>query len=187
MTPIGRLTVFASARPGADPGLLDAAREVGRGLAERGIAVVYGGGGTGLMSAVADGALDAGGEVIGVIPKFLVERELGRDDLTALHVVESMHQRKALMAELGDGFLALPGGVGTLEELFEAWTWRQIGLIEKPLALFNAKGFWNPLVAALAGFVAQAYISRASLDSLVVSADLEGVLAGLAAQRETRC
>lgn len=185
MTMIRRLTVFASATPGVDPGLLDFARDAGRGLAARGIAMVYGGGGTGLMNALADGVLGAGGEVIGVIPKFLFERELGRNDLTTLHVVDSMHQRKTLMAELGDAFLALPGGIGTLEELFEAWTWRQIGITDKPVGLLNPKGFWDRLVLALEGIAAEGYIPRRSLDGIVVSPDLEGALAGLESRRDS--
>ncbi len=177
--PIRRLAVFCASTPGADPGLSTAANAVGRELADRGIGLVYGGGGGGLMGAVSQGALDAGGEVIGVIPAFMIDREWGRSDLTALHVVESMHERKAMMADLADAFLALPGGLGTLEELFEVWTWRQIGLHRKPLGLLDVGGFWQPMVRALDSLVAAGFVRESSLAELVVTADLDVALADL--------
>lgn len=125
-SPLRRVAVFCASADGVDPDLGAAAYDVGAGLAGRGIGLVYGGGGKGLMGRLSQGALDAGGEVIGVIPRAMVEREWGRDDLTRLHVVETMHERKALMAEHADAFLCLPGGLGTLEEIFEVWSWRQI-------------------------------------------------------------
>lgn len=158
------------------------AHEVGADLAERGIGVVYGGGGSGLMGALADGALGAGGEVIGVIPEFMIDREWGRVDLTEVHVVASMHERKALMADLTSAFLALPGGMGTLEEVFEVWTWRQIGLLDKPVGFLDADGFWTPLLDSLRGITDAGFMSAASLAEIVVEADLDSALASLEAR-----
>ncbi|WP_218005466.1 TIGR00730 family Rossman fold protein [Janibacter limosus] len=176
---IERLTCFTGSTPGNDPKWVDLARAVGSDLADRGIGVVYGAGGGGLMGALAQGALDAGGEVIGVIPEFMIEREWGRDDLTEVHVVQTMHERKALMADLTSAFLALPGGMGTLEEIFEAWTWRQIGLLDKPVGFLDADGFWTPLLDSLRGISQAGFMSRASLDDIVVAPDLDSALAGL--------
>lgn len=176
---IERLTCFTASTPGNDPAWMRIAHEVGADLAERGIGVVYGGGGSGLMGALADGALGAGGEVIGVIPEFMVDREWGRGDLTELHVVTSMHERKAMMADLTDAFLALPGGMGTLEEIFEVWTWRQIGLLDKPAGFLDVDGFWTPLLDALRGIGDTGFLSRASLADVVVEPDLASALAAL--------
>ena len=176
---IQRLTCFTGSTPGNDPRWLDLARSVGEDLAGRGIGVVYGGGGSGLMGALADGALSRRGEVIGVIPTFMVDREWGRDDLTELHVVASMHERKALMADLTSAFLALPGGMGTLEEIFEVWTWRQIGLLDKPVGFLDADGFWSPLLEALRGLGEQGFVSTASLAEIVVAGDLDTALGEL--------
>ncbi|WP_205353180.1 TIGR00730 family Rossman fold protein [Janibacter anophelis] len=176
---IERLTVFCGSTPGHDPRWVELAHSVGRDLARRGIGVVYGAGGGGLMGALAQGALDEGGEVIGVIPTFMIEREWGRDDLTEVHVVETMHERKALMADLTSAFLALPGGMGTLEEVFEVWTWRQIGLLDKPVGFLDADGFWTPLMDSLRGISQAGFMSRASLDDIVVAPDLDSALAGL--------
>ena len=179
---IERLTCFCGSTPGADPRWVPLAREVGAELARRGIGMVYGAGGGGLMGAVAQGALDAGGEVVGVIPSFMIEREWGRDDLTEVHVVETMHERKALMADLTSAFLALPGGMGTLEEVFEVWTWRQIGLLDKPVGFLDADGFWTPLLDSLRGISQAGFMSQASLDDVVVAPDLDAALAGLEAR-----
>jgi uncharacterized protein (TIGR00730 family) len=179
--PIRQLAVFCASTPGADPALVHAAAEVGRALADRGIGLVYGGGGGGLMGAVSQGVLDGGGEVVGVIPEFMVEREWGRHDLTELHVVASMHERKAMMADRADAFLALPGGLGTLEELFEVWTWRQIDLHRKPLGLLDIGGFWQPVVRALESLVAAGFVRGSSLADLVVETDLGRALDGLSA------
>ena len=176
---IKRLTCFTGSTPGSDPKWMDLARAVGSDLADRGVGVVYGAGGGGLMGALAQGALDAGGEVIGVIPSFMIEREWGRDDLTEVHVVETMHERKALMADLTSAFLALPGGMGTLEEVFEVWTWRQIGLLDKPVGFLDADGFWTPLLDSLRGISQAGFMSQASLDDIVVAPDLDSALAGL--------
>lgn len=186
--------VFCASSPGVDPALVDVARSVGAELARRGIRVVYGGGGSGLMGALADGALGEGGEVVGIIPGFMVDREWGRQDLTELHVVDSMHERKALMAEHADAFLVLPGGIGTLEEFFEVWTWRQIGLHSTPIALLDAPtesgdGFWQPLLSALRGIYEAGFVSEASLSDVIVAPTLEAALDGLvegAAAGQTR-
>src|SRR6185503_14872599 len=143
---MSRLCVFCGSSPGHDPAYGAAAAQLGRVLAERGIGLVYGGGRVGLMGILADAALAAGGEVIGVIPQALLDREIGHRGLTQLRVVDSMHSRKALMGDLADGFIALPGGIGTLEELFEVWTWAQLGLHRKPCGLLDANGFYAPLV-----------------------------------------
>ncbi|UUZ44591.1 TIGR00730 family Rossman fold protein [Janibacter limosus] len=176
---IERLTCFTGSTTGNDPKWVDLARAVGADLADRGIGVVYGAGGGGLMGALARGALDAGGEVIGVIPSFMIEREWGRDDLTEVHVVQTMHERKALMADLTSAFLALPGGMGTLEEVFEVWTRRQIGLLDKPVGFLDADGFWTPLLDSLRGISQAGFMSQASPDDIVVAPDPDSALAGL--------
>lgn len=176
---IERLTCFTGSTPGHDPRWVGLAGAVGAELARRGIGIVYGGGGGGLMGALAQGALDEGGEVIGVIPEFMIDREWGRGDLTEVHVVRSMHERKALMADLTSAFLALPGGLGTLEEIFEVWTWRQIGLLDKPVGFLDADGFWTPLLDALRGISEAGFLSGASLEEVVVAPDLDSALAGL--------
>ncbi|NYI04992.1 TIGR00730 family Rossman fold protein [Allostreptomyces psammosilenae] len=161
-----RVTVFTGSADGRAPAFRAAATELGRHLAGAGVGVVYGGGHVGLMGAVADAALAAGGEVIGVMPRALVDREVAHRGLSALHVVETMHERKARMAELGDAFVALPGGAGTLEELFEAWTWQQLGYHAKPVALYDVDGFWTPLAGMLDGMVDAGFIRPAYRDTL---------------------
>lgn len=153
-----RICVFCGASPGTNPIYLEAARAVGRALARRGLTLVYGGGGVGLMGALADAALDAGGEVIGVIPRALQLRELAHAKLTSLHVVGSMHERKAKMAELSDGFIALPGGMGTLEEFAEVLTWAQLGLHARPCGLLDIAGYYAPLIAFFDRAVAEGFI-----------------------------
>jgi uncharacterized protein (TIGR00730 family) len=177
-----RVAVFCASSDGTDPALLRSAYDVGHGLASRGLGLVYGGGGFGLMREVSQGALDAGGEVIGVIPRSMIEREWGRDDLTELHVVETMHERKALMASLADAFLCLPGGLGTLEEIFEVWSWRHIGFNDDPVGFLDVGGFWRPLLSALEGLVSAGFVRQAVLDDLVVARGLDEALAGLAAR-----
>jgi uncharacterized protein (TIGR00730 family) len=144
-----RVCVFCGSSAGRDPAYLAAAADRGTALARRGVGLVYGGASVGLMGAVADAALEAGGEVIGVIPQALVDREIAHRGLTALEVVPSMHARKALMAELSDAFVALPGGIGTLEEIFEVWTWGQLGSHRKAVAFLNVAGFYDRLFAFL--------------------------------------
>lgn len=139
------ICVFCGSASGRAPNYAAAARELGELLAERGIGLVYGGGNVGLMGELADAVLDAGGRAIGVIPQQLVDREIAHGGLTELHVVENLHQRKALMAELADAFLTLPGGVGTMEELFEVWSWGRLGLHSKPCGLLNVDGYFDSL------------------------------------------
>jgi uncharacterized protein (TIGR00730 family) len=173
--------VFCAANPGVRPIYVDRARAMGRFLAESGRRVVYGGGRTGLMGALAEGALGAGGEIIGIMPKHLVDREVAHTGLTQLHVVTSMHERKALLAELSDGFLAMPGGLGTMEELFEIWTWGQLGLHRKPYGLLEMDGFFTPLLAFLDHAVGEGFIQRLNRDLLVVDTDPAALIARMEA------
>ncbi|HPF91229.1 MAG TPA: TIGR00730 family Rossman fold protein [Flavobacteriales bacterium] len=140
------IAVFCGANTGRDPGILHAAQEMGRTIAQRGMGVVYGGGHVGLMGAVADAALQAGGPVIGVIPGFMMEKELAHQQLTELIVVKDMHERKMRMHELSQAVVALPGGFGTMDEVFELLTWRQLGLHAKPVGMLNVNGFYSPLL-----------------------------------------
>ena len=171
--------MFCGSSPGTDPELSRRSYDVGRGLAERGIGLVYGAGGFGLMREVSQGALDAGGEVLGVIPRSMIDREWGRGDLTELHVVATMHERKAMMAELADAFLCLPGGLGTLEEIIEVWSWRHLGFNDDPVGFLNLGGLWTPLLDALDGLVDAGFIRREVLDDVVVATDLDEALTGL--------
>ena len=148
-TPFRSVCVYCGASPGHDPQYAEAARALGREMAQQKLALVYGGGHVGLMGIIADAVLEAGGEVTGVIPKALMDTEIGHNRLTRLLVVKDMHERKALMAEHANGFIAMPGGIGTLEELFEAMTWAQLGFHEKPVGLLNVNGFYDPLIAFL--------------------------------------
>ncbi|HET7478932.1 MAG TPA: TIGR00730 family Rossman fold protein [Rubrobacteraceae bacterium] len=154
------ICVFCGSRPGADPAYAEAAGALGRALAEAGVTLVYGGGHVGLMGVVADAALGAGGEVIGVMTRALVEREIAHTGLTKLHVVVSMHERKALMADLSEGFIALPGGTGTLEEFFEVLTWAQLGEHQKPCGLLNIAGYYDPLLTVFDHMVERGFVSR---------------------------
>jgi len=183
---IRRLCVFCGSSAGREPGHRRLAEALARALAERGIGIVYGGARVGLMGALADAGLAAGGEVIGVIPRALIEREIGHTGLTELRIVESMHERKALMAELADGFVALPGGVGTLEELFEVWTWAQLGLHAKPCALLDTDGFYGPLVAFLDHQVDAGFVRAAHRAMLVTAHAPEELLTAFAAYRPPR-
>jgi uncharacterized protein (TIGR00730 family) len=165
-----RVCVFCGSSSGANPLYLDAAANVGRTLARRGLGLVYGGGGIGLMGAVADAALAAGGEVVGVIPKALQLRELAHGKLTSLHVVGSMHERKAKMAELSQAFIALPGGMGTLEEFAEILTWAQLGLHARPCGLLDVAGYYHPLIAFFDKAAAEGFV-RPEHRRLVLVAD----------------
>ena len=149
MRTLRRVCVYCGSSPGSRPAFAVAAAGVGRLLAGQGIGVVYGGAAVGLMGIVADAALDAGGEVIGVLPDKLFEHEVGHDRLTELHVVASMHERKAMMSDLADAFIALPGGYGTIEEVVEAVTWTQLGIHDKPVGLLDVEGYFDHLVAFL--------------------------------------
>jgi uncharacterized protein (TIGR00730 family) len=175
--------VYCGSSPGADPAFVSAAGTVGRLIAESGRILVYGGGHVGLMGAVADGALAAGGRVIGVIPQALVDKELAHRGLTELHVVGSMHERKALMADLSDGFLGLPGGIGTLEEFFEAWTWAQLGLHAKPFGLLDVAGFFGPLLTFLDQLVEQRFVRPEHRAMLLVDGDAVVLLSKMAAHQ----
>src|SRR4051812_40874818 len=178
---IRTVCVFCAASPGADPVYVAGAAAMGRLLAGSGRRLVYGGGRTGLMGALADGALAAGGEVIGVMPRHLVEREVAHRGLSELRVVDSMHDRKAQLAELADGFVALPGGLGTLEELFEVWTWGQLGLHRKPYGLLEMAGYYAPLLAFLDHAVSAGFIRSEYRALLVVDTEPAGLLARMEA------
>jgi len=153
-----RVCVFAGSAKGAHPDYAEAARALAAALVRRGMGLVYGGGSVGLMGVLADGVLAEGGEVIGVIPGPLASPELAHTGLTELRVVGSMHERKALMASLADGFVALPGGLGTLEETLEVLTWAQLGIHAKPLGLLNVRGYWNGLLGLLAHAVGEGFV-----------------------------
>ena len=168
---VQRLCVFCGSSPGTRPEYLAAARALGRVLADRGVGLVYGGASVGLMGAVADAALAAGGHVAGVIPRALVEREIAHPGLSELHVVRTMHERKAVMSDLSDGFVALPGGIGTLEELFEVWTWAQLGVHGKPCALLDVEGFYAPLLAFLDHARAEGFVRERQRAMLLVDDD----------------
>ncbi|MFN8122892.1 MAG: TIGR00730 family Rossman fold protein [Thermoleophilia bacterium] len=176
-----RVAVYCGSRFGRDPRYRDAAEALGAELARRGLGLVYGGASVGLMGAVAQGALDAGGEVIGVIPGALAARELQHPGLTAMHTVDSMHERKARMSELADAFVALPGGLGTLDELAEAMTWTQLGIHRKPCGLLDVAGFWAPFVAMMDGFVATGFVDPSQRALLVVEDTPAALLDALAA------
>ncbi|MEI6740553.1 MAG: TIGR00730 family Rossman fold protein [Gemmatimonadaceae bacterium] len=171
-----RVCVYCASNDGVRPAYLDAARRMGQLLASRGATIVYGGGNIGLMGALADAALAAGGEVIGVMPHGLVQREVAHHQLTKLHIVDSMHQRKALMAELADSFVVLPGGLGTLEEFFETWTWAQLGVHQKPLGLLNVEGYWSPMVAMLAHVGAEGFLRGSPEEWLVIEEEADRLL-----------
>jgi uncharacterized protein (TIGR00730 family) len=165
-----RLCVFCGSSIGGEPEYAESAALLGQALAARGLGLVYGGGHVGMMRVLADAALRAGGEVIGVIPQSLVDRELAHAGLTKLHVVQTMHQRKALMADLADGFAALPGGFGTAEEFFEILTWAQLGIHSKPIGLLNTRGFFTPLLAWLDHAVDEGFV-RPTHRHLLLEAD----------------
>lgn len=181
-----RVCVFAGSSTGADPGYIRAAERVGSELARRGVGVVFGAGHVGLMGALADAALAHGAEVIGVIPLSMVEREWAHDGLTDLRVVGDMHERKALMAQLSDVFLALPGGIGTLEELFEVYTWAQLGFHHKPVGLLDVAGYYAPLVSMLDRMVEQRFLGREARGLLDHDASLEPLLDRLLAAAARR-
>jgi uncharacterized protein (TIGR00730 family) len=174
---IRRLAVFCGSNPGARPEYIQAARSFGKLLVERGIGIVYGGSNVGLMAALADAISDGPGDIIGVIPRMLVEREVANRALSDLRIVESMHERKALMAELADGFVALPGGIGTLEEFFETWTWGQLGMHTKPCGLLNVASYFDPLLAFLDRAVAEKFVRDVHRAMVVVESDPAVLLA----------
>lgn len=174
-----RICVFCGSRPGASLTYSHAAREMGDLLAARGLGLVFGGGKVGLMGTVADAVLAGGGEAIGVIPRTLVEREVAHEGLTDLHVVETMHQRKAAMASLADAFIALPGGIGTLEELFEVWTWSVLGFHAKPVGLLNVDGYYDDLLRFLDTAVGEGFFHPEHRSRLLSADTPEALIARL--------
>ncbi len=179
MKPNFSICVYCGSRAGAQPAYTEAARAVGQWIGRHGGQLVYGGGRNGLMGEVAKATLAAGGRVVGVIPQALVDKEMANHDCTELHVVQTMHERKRLMAEHADAFLALPGGIGTFEELFEVWTWQQLGYHDKPLGLLNTAGYYDALLTFLRQSVAQGFMGDWQMEMLRVSADAPTLLPGL--------
>ena len=177
------ITVFCGSSAGVRPEYAAAATAFGRATAERGLALVYGGASVGLMGLVADAALAHGGRVVGIIPRALADKEIEHRGLTELHVVESMHARKQMMTDRADGFVALPGGVGTLEELFEVWTWAQLGHHDKPCALFDVAGYYERLTAFLDHTAAEGFVRPIHRDMLLVDTDPLRLLDRLASYR----
>ncbi|HPQ54038.1 MAG TPA: TIGR00730 family Rossman fold protein [Spirochaetota bacterium] len=171
-----RICVFCGSSPGKRPEYRNAARSLGSLLAERNIGLVFGGGRVGLMNEIANAVLDAGGRVTGVIPQSLVDREVAHTGVSDLRIVGSMHERKALMAELSDGFIAIPGGIGTFEEFLEIITWGQLGFHRKPCGLLNVLGFYNGLLGFLGHAVDEGFLHSANRDSILVSASPEELL-----------
>ena len=174
-----KICVFCGSSPGGRADYAAAARQTGEALARRGIAMIFGGGGVGLMGVAADAALAAGGEVIGVIPHGLRTRELAHKGVTEMISVESMHERKQRMVDLSDAFIALPGGIGTMDELFETWTWLQLGIHSKPIGLLNVCGYFDPLLAFLERMRSERFLRTLHLDSLLIDAGIDGLLARL--------
>lgn len=178
-----RVCVFCGSNSGANPAYAEAARALGRLLVKRGLELVYGGGNVGLMGIVAETAMQAGGTVIGIIPESLMRLEVGARHISELHVVGSMHERKAMMAELSDAFIALPGGIGTMEELFEVWTWGQLGLHSKPAAFLDVAGYYDHLHTFLDHMVAEGFLKPRHRQMVAVSSDAARLLDGFAAYR----
>ncbi len=178
-----RICVFCGSSPGNLPSYQDAAVEVGELLAREGIELVYGGGNVGLMGIVADAALDAGGDVTGVMPRHLVESEISHKGLTTLEVVEDMHERKMKMSELSDAFLTLPGGAGTLEEITEQWTWAQLGIHTKPCAFYNVGGYYDHLHAMIDKIVEAGFMKASYADMLIYGEDAKSILAAFKAYK----
>ncbi|WP_298211193.1 TIGR00730 family Rossman fold protein [Acidovorax sp.] len=174
--PTFSVCVYCGSRPGENPAFAHAAQAVGTWIGRHGGQLVYGGGRSGLMGTVAEATRQAGGRVVGVIPQALVDKELANRQCDELHIVQTMHERKALMAERSDAFIALPGGIGTFEELFEVWTWRQLGYHDKPLGLLNVAGYYDGLLAFLQTSVASGFMGNWQMDLLHASADTEALL-----------
>jgi len=179
MNPAFSVCVYCGSKPGLDPAFALTAHAVGRWIGAHGGQLVYGGGNNGLMGMVAAATLQAGGRVVGVIPKALVEKEWANHDCSELHIVDTMHERKRLMAEKADAFVALPGGIGTFEEFFEVWTWRQLGYHDKPVGLLNLAGYYDPLVAFLRSTVAQGFMGDWQMDLIRIGEQPESLLRDL--------
>jgi uncharacterized protein (TIGR00730 family) len=173
-----KIAVYCGSQPGNDPVYAACARELGEYFCRHGIDLVFGGGHVGLMGIIADTVLAGGGKAYGVIPEHLRNRELAHQRLTELFVVKDMHERKAKMAELADGFVAIPGGIGTLEEIFESWTWAQLGLHRKPCALYNANGFYNPLLDMIRTMEAAGFLKQEAVDTLILAETPEQLVEG---------
>jgi uncharacterized protein (TIGR00730 family) len=182
ITPLFSLCVYCGSRSGTDPSYADAARSVGHWIGSQGAQLVYGGGHNGLMGIIADATQAAGGRVVGVIPQSLVDKEHANQRCDELHVVQTMHERKALMAERADAFLALPGGIGTFEELFEVWAWRQLGYHDKPVALLNAGGYYDGLLDFLQHSTASGFMNEWQMDMLMQGSVVEDLLPALRRQ-----
>ena len=170
------MCVFCGSSPGVSGGFTRVARELGESLADRGVPIVYGAGGRGVMGALADGALAAGGEVIGVIPRDLMDREYGRHDLAELHITRTMHERKQLMHDLASGFVTLPGGLGTFDETFEMLTWSQLGFHRKPFAILDAEGYFRPLRVLLDHAVEYGFVRDADRELIGMVPELDELL-----------
>jgi len=177
--PAFSLCVYCGSRPGGNPLFTEGAHAVGRWIGEHGGQLVYGGGRSGLMGEVAEATRRAGGRVVGVIPQALVDKELANRACDELHIVQTMHERKALMAERSDAFVALPGGIGTFEELFEVWTWRQLGYHDKPIGLLNAAGYYDGLLAFLHTSVASGFMGEWQMGLVQSGSDADALLRGL--------
>lgn len=176
MKQIKNICIYCGSGHGRLPAYAEAARALARSLVKRNIGLVYGGASVGLMGVVADQVLQLGGRAVGVIPEALVRKEVAHHHLTELHVTQSMHERKTLMAELSDAFIALPGGLGTLEELFEIWTWAQLGIHNKPCGLLNAEGYYDPLIAFLEHATAEQFVGRTHRAMLLVEQEADALL-----------
>ena len=179
MSPAFSICVYCGSRPGSEPAFADSARQVGLWIAQNKGQLVYGGGHNGLMGTMADACLQAGGRVIGVIPKALVEKEWAHTGCSELHVVENMHERKRLMAEHADAFLAMPGGIGTFEEFFEVWTWRQLGYHDKPVGLLNINGYYDSLLDFLSTAVRQGFMNAGQMQLINTGTHVEPLLKSL--------
>jgi uncharacterized protein (TIGR00730 family) len=186
MAEVSSICVYCGSRYGEQQGYRDTALALGQEIARRGLQLIYGGGHVGLMGAVADAALAAGGEVIGVIPKHLQDREVDHRGLTKIHVVDTMHSRKQLMFELADAFVALPGGIGTLDETFEIISWRQLGLHDKPLVILDDGGYWQPLAALLQAVVTGGFADPGIADYYATAENVAAVFELLAAAPPSR-
>ena len=179
MKPPFSLCVYCGSRPGVHARYAQAAREVGEWIGRHGGQLVYGGGQNGLMGLVADATTAAGGTVVGIIPQFMVEREWARPSCDELHIVSTMHERKQMMVDRADAFLALPGGIGTFEEFFEAWTWRQLGYHDKPVGLLNLDGYYDDLVRFLHNSVSQGFMQDSHLNLITRGHDVPALLSTL--------
>jgi uncharacterized protein (TIGR00730 family) len=179
------LCVFCGSSSGYHPVYEKAAYELGKRFAEENLTLVYGGGGVGLMGVLANAVLEHGGKVIGIIPRFLYDLEVGLDSVTQLLIVDSMHERKQKMAELANGFIAMPGGIGTLEELFEIFTWAQLALIRKPVAILDINGFYDDLIRHLQRMVKEGFLKSDNLDTLIISQNIHELIMKIQAYNYT--